>query len=463
MGNQKYKKILKKILSNNYSLNYIQLDKCNINDDDLNVLLQAIYNNSLLKNNLQHMDLSNNKITKIHLQSLPRLCVLDLSKNKINKFTVSDVNSLKRVNLETNKLKSLLEKGLENVECLNISDNLLTYLEIDTMENLKFLLAKSNRISLLNISEKVNKLEKINLIENELTSFEIKSWMESLKEIYLSKNRITYFDGSNLSLEHVYNLNLSDNNIVSYLLQNHSYNKLRYISFQTNKLSNLILNLYHFVFINYFKNLNLHDEIKISVFEKIDLDLQKLLTLLSKDEINELIKEKFNKYIAKLMKFIDQHIEEVLKQEIIANKMNIINLYKNLLLLQKYNKEFSQLSEQYILIHIVLLEVKAHFKNRVNKIEKNILKALFNMAKIKVNIDSIDFEKRYKKAIDNKLAYINDKLIDMHDATKTSTFRKAFTRLQNSSANDLNNLESNEKNNIKDSEKKNAKECCIVM
>ncbi|TID31159.1 hypothetical protein CANINC_000267 [Pichia inconspicua] len=135
---------------------------------------------------LKHLSLTENKISKISLQSfdkLSNLTSLDLSHNKLTTLPaepISKLINLKSLNLSHNKLTSIekLPKSLTRLTVLNLRSNKLSQLDsIENLSNLQKIDLRRNSITkltdlkpLLQLNANKVKLQAINLYGNPITN-----------------------------------------------------------------------------------------------------------------------------------------------------------------------------------------------------------------------------------------------------------------------------------------------------
>ena len=133
IGNLNNLKILSYIfINNNESLLHLSLEKINMTDFGFRILMENLYKNDNILNNLEYLSLSGNKITSIAsineekkkeekqeekkiIKKFNKLKIIDLSKNDIYKFEIQFTKfpELKVIDLSSNSIPSSL--SMENI------------------------------------------------------------------------------------------------------------------------------------------------------------------------------------------------------------------------------------------------------------------------------------------------------------------------------------------------------------
>ena len=177
---------------------------------------------------------------------------VDLSNNKQLKVIYSYSNPLVGLNVSQNTL-------LEDLRC---SYNSLNNLDVSENVNLKILNANNNNLESIDLSKNVL-LEHVSLSENKLSSIDVSQNL-NIKNIYLPKNNLTSLDASNLPQLTV--LNCQDNKLTSINVNNSTAlkdlvlinNNLPIIDVSTNvKLDYLALKSNNLDYLDLSKNENL--------------------------------------------------------------------------------------------------------------------------------------------------------------------------------------------------------------
>ncbi|CAF1020548.1 unnamed protein product [Brachionus calyciflorus] len=144
------------------------------------------------------LQLARNKLKSVishNFKGLESLLNLDLSQNEIE-FIELNVSSLIYLSLEGNKIKFFDSKLLVNLESINLSDNFLSELfDLVNFQSLKEIFLTKNRIkNLTYYLELFYNHSKIYLSNNLLENLPIFPKFENLNEIYLSKNKLSIIE-----------------------------------------------------------------------------------------------------------------------------------------------------------------------------------------------------------------------------------------------------------------------------
>ena len=174
--------------------------------------------------NLETLELSQNKLTKVSLIKNEKLLILTLGSNKLQAIDLSKNPLLKGVDLSNNKLKSLkldanlklLELDLDSNELLTIdltkntslvelklSNNKLTSISgLTKLEGLTHITASKNKLKTLDLSKSL-KLVKLQLDSNELTVLNLSTNLK-LQSLNVKANKLDQLDlSSNRALTQV--------------------------------------------------------------------------------------------------------------------------------------------------------------------------------------------------------------------------------------------------------------------
>ena len=167
--------------------------------------------------NLQQLDISSNKISKIErLDNLPSLQQLDISYNQISKLeNLDNLPSLQQLDISSNKI-SKIERldNLPSLQQLNISHNQITKLEnLDKLPNLQELNISSNKITKLENLDGLPNLQQLELIGNQITKLENLDKLPNLQQLDVRSNQITKLENLD-KLPNLQQLNISSNVIV---------------------------------------------------------------------------------------------------------------------------------------------------------------------------------------------------------------------------------------------------------
>ena len=223
-------------------INSIELTESNLNDDNIKLL------ENLFTENLENINLSNNKIQELSFftsnETLIKLKKLNLNHNNISNVSClsnSKLTNLVELNLSFNKIESIdfieSNSNMEKLEKLDLSNNQITKLAKINLKNIKYL----------------------NLLDNHLTdgiaefTQSINNLSHNLILIKLSDSSLRYEYDNNLISQ--FNYFLKDNNDITQLLKNISFNGIK----------NLIIKGFDNNNIKFFSNSSLKD------LEQLDL------------------------------------------------------------------------------------------------------------------------------------------------------------------------------------------------
>ena len=223
-------------------INSIELTESNLNDDNIKLL------ENLFTENLENINLSNNKIQELSFftsnETLIKLKKLNLNHNNISNVSClsnSKLTNLVELNLSFNKIESIdfieSNSNMKKLEKLDLSNNQITKLAKINLKNIKYL----------------------NLLDNHLTNGiaeftqSINNLSHNLILIKLSDSSLRYEYDNNLISQ--FNYFLKDNNDITQLLKNISFNGIK----------NLIIKGFDNNNIKFFSNSSLKD------LEQLDL------------------------------------------------------------------------------------------------------------------------------------------------------------------------------------------------
>lgn len=122
--------------------------------------------------NLEKIILTNNLISKINLENLPKLKEFYCAGNKLIEFKIKNLENLEKLALSRNYLKSISIKNSPKIESLYLFSNQLTEINLKKFPNLKFADLDNNNLIKLDIS-KNPKLIQITISHNKITELDI--------------------------------------------------------------------------------------------------------------------------------------------------------------------------------------------------------------------------------------------------------------------------------------------------
>lgn len=245
-----------------YKLEYLHLDSCGISDipentfKNLRLTELSLKNNSLktLKMNifkgmedLEHLDLSKNKLTSLCnnlFDDLINLSTLKMDNNQLTTIQANIFKNLKQVtdlSLTGNKLKDLeggCFNGLISLPNLDLSQNQLEFLAKKTFRGLSSKLSKLNLTGNLlksldnKVFENLSGLQNLDLSKNQLTTISSMEVLQFLTVLNVTGNsfqeidldglkRVTVLDLSSNLLRNIKNLHKL-RKLGSFLMQNNS-------------------------------------------------------------------------------------------------------------------------------------------------------------------------------------------------------------------------------------------------
>lgn len=185
---------------------------------------------------LKNIDISNNKVTKIHIDKLTKFEVLNCSKNKLTKINVKQNKELAALDCSNNKLKKLNVLKHKKLEVLDCSHNRLEKLKFDkSMQELFELDCSYNKISSLYI-DGLDMLEIFDCSHNNMKKLVLKNLGDIY--VYCGYNKLEVLNFSKVNVVGLYcphnKLESLDTYAASFI--NCSYNSIK--EFKGN-LSNL--------------------------------------------------------------------------------------------------------------------------------------------------------------------------------------------------------------------------------
>lgn len=209
--------------------------RCRCNDDVLRASCIAAGLEVVpiqLNPDVQHMDLSKNRITNVHftLSFYSNLVSLDLSSNKIQTLgsgNFESQNKLKVLNLSNNKVEFLSKdslKGLKNLTELDLSFNHLEELSVDSfhdLHSLQVMKLPNNRMVYLEagIMRPVKELKELYLNDNQLLEVPGPAIADALnlQLLALSRNLLVSVEDGGIPALPELRVLLLDSNIISEL------------------------------------------------------------------------------------------------------------------------------------------------------------------------------------------------------------------------------------------------------
>ncbi|MFK7948592.1 MAG: leucine-rich repeat domain-containing protein [Saprospiraceae bacterium] len=191
--------------------------------------------------NLQVLDVHNNRITKINFSNnLKSLKYLDLSENKITSIQgIVDFQEIQYLNLAYTKLDNFsFIKNLSNLSYLNL--RVSKFSELDLLKNLtslEILNLRGNYIENIDILKNLTKLKNLDLSDNRITEFDIIKNLVQLENLDLSELNLSALPNiSKLSKLQELKLNY---NYLSTLESIQSLTQLKYLELIHNRIKNL--------------------------------------------------------------------------------------------------------------------------------------------------------------------------------------------------------------------------------
>ena len=169
--------------------------------------------------NLRHLFSNMTKLEIVYLQScqlieipnLSNLQVLNLENNLFSQTIFLSTNH-QQINLANNRISSLILQTNENLISLNLSRNLLVEFYASTISNkkLQILDLSLNQLSFLDWTILNNNLRYLNLSYNQFEKFQFYSYPKSLQTLDLQSNQLKTLDKTRLFQQLIY-LNLNHN------------------------------------------------------------------------------------------------------------------------------------------------------------------------------------------------------------------------------------------------------------
>jgi len=402
--------------------------------------------NSFVWEELIHLNVSNNKISKLHEKTFTRtkvlknlfighnkisvlpknlfdnLCslqCLDISNNQIkdlNENVFEKLEALEVLNLRNNKIERLNESLFKKSKCLkvlNISNNSISELSDRTfnqMKNLKELCMENNKITVLpeNLFNNICLLQHLDISNNQIKELNVKVFekLEALEVLYLWNNKIERLNESLFKKSKCLKVLNISNNLISEL-SDRTFNQMKNLKelyMGNNKISVLPENL--------FNNICLLQHLDISnnqITELKDNAFNKLMRLIILNISNNPL-VRFQESIKNLHSIKDLYLSTNricdLDRTLIRklNSLNILNisrngykvLYeeffietKNLSVLSLASNEIENLHEKQFetLENLQDLDIS---DNRLKELNENLFKNLGNLKKLNLSHNNID-------------------------------------------------------------------------
>lgn len=150
MPSSNFYSLLSKIRSNEFSENKIDLNNCNLNDSDINLLMSELKLHPEIAARITIIDLSENKLTvPFDLSMFPCICNLDLTNNMLTKAPdLSLCRKLQHLDLSGNKFKfGLVVTFCKDLMYLNLENCELEFLpDLTENTNLRELVICDNKL-----------------------------------------------------------------------------------------------------------------------------------------------------------------------------------------------------------------------------------------------------------------------------------------------------------------------------
>ncbi len=183
--------------------------------------------------NLEFLDISDNKLTKLDVSGLPKLKYVHFNLNKVESFRCEDCpllqsvmgrsNRLKVVNLKPissslqvldlmkNELSSLDVSGMDKLQYVAVGRNNLAELNVSGCSQISFLTCQDNKLSALDVSD-VSKLLSLDCSNNYIAELDVTKNKE-LGILNIAGNRIRNIDLSGCPMMNA--LNVSNTQVAS--------------------------------------------------------------------------------------------------------------------------------------------------------------------------------------------------------------------------------------------------------
>lgn len=145
---------------------------------------------------LTYLDIHNNFLTQIDVNSLSNLVYLDCSYNQLNTVNINGLQDLAYLNCSVSGVTNLSLSNLPSLSELYCSNNQLTQLNLTGLIDLFYADCTGNQLTALNIDGLTN-LEVLNCAVNNLSTLDISS-LTSLYALSCGFNQLTSLDASGL-------------------------------------------------------------------------------------------------------------------------------------------------------------------------------------------------------------------------------------------------------------------------
>lgn len=226
----------------------LKIDSAVVTTDELANLTSLTCNNQNVSNisgieqaaNLSRLNLSNNNITDISsLSELDQLKTLDLSSNNITSINdLSNLTALTNLKISDNKINNISSiNTLQNLERLEANSNQIEDISsLSDLSNLRYLQLNHNQITDINSISNLSNISQLLLDDNHITSMPDLSKLINLKQLSLSSNQITEL--TDISSTMISKLNVSDNQLTSF--EQLGFSKtLKELNLSNNKINSL--------------------------------------------------------------------------------------------------------------------------------------------------------------------------------------------------------------------------------
>ena len=375
----------------------------------LSNLLTLNANNNNLRNidelenilNLTNLDLSNNQITNLDaLKNLINLELLNLNANQIQSLNFNLINllKLKYLNLNTNKLISISSNQLPiEIEKLDLGENFLEefIIDHDMFNHLKEVNLIKNKIIYFRLNNtKISRIiEKINLVGNKLSKFEIIGYYSSLTLVNLSKNNLILIDEIT-NINNLINFYSESNNIFSIDNNVCKINELNDINLKNNHLNSidcLLLGLKYLKKINVENNL-IQGKIKIGNLNglvELNLCQNKIASLEFDYVLNQLITLKLTKNFLNNLNGITKKLPNLQILYADFNDLNEIEWIENLTQIHWLILANNKIRDISYLRNLIGLNVLDLNNNQINDIKW--IRNLTDLGKLYLSNNEINF------------------------------------------------------------------------
>lgn len=151
------------------------------------------------------LDCSNNKLSAIYIQAMPKLEILDCSDNELTTLYLakSSKGNLRSLDCSNNQLGSLAVSECTNLQFLHCSSNALSSLSLSGLTSLNTLWCYSNTLTTLDLSSCAN-IQSVVCSDNKLTSLTPSSTARKIVDFWCNDNSLTSLSlGANPEIETV--------------------------------------------------------------------------------------------------------------------------------------------------------------------------------------------------------------------------------------------------------------------